>query len=548
MISHAGSALFSQPGDWASPIDGPILLSGTYGELRGNHYHGGLDIKANIAGDQPVRAAASGYIREILVRGGSYGNALILQHADGFRSLYGHLDHFREDIDALVKATQYQEESFEISVTPDSTMFRVEKGDMIGIMGNTGYSFGRHLHFEVQHDNGLTYNPQRAIPTLQDGRAPQIRNIRINYHDMHGREYREKTIPIRMVSPGHYTAGRLTLNALKYSLGIDVVDLHESTYNRNGIYSLQMIRNDRLIYETSLDSLTPEDRKYYTQHIDYISPEDSGAIYHNLIHPTNPVSEALFRSATQGPPLLRAYPFREDHFIIKAADFQGNTSQVEFSVTRQEDLTIDYTHIYNYLIPTDRKSKIDLEHYSVIFPEKAFITPHRAYIFEEEDVRDSTPLPVIHLGKNEYPLYENARLILKSNMGQEEKQKWTLAYCRAGKNSAVSTQRTRDGFTANIRSLTSYCLLRDTLPPVIRFQPVHKNKWHFTVQDDLHPFSALKFTGKVDDQWVLVQADDKNDRLIFTDFDIAGAGRHTFTLIVEDGCGNQAEFREAFVR
>src|SRR5690625_1302740 len=66
--------------EWGHPIDGKVLLSGTFGELRGNHYHGGLDIKPNTDGDQSIRAAADGHIREIMARGGSHGSALILQH------------------------------------------------------------------------------------------------------------------------------------------------------------------------------------------------------------------------------------------------------------------------------------------------------------------------------------------------------------------------------------------------------------------------------------------------------------------------------------
>src|SRR5690606_21026753 len=83
----------TQPVDWQPPIQGQVLLSGTFGELRGSHYHAGIDIKANVSGPQDILATADGYVKEVRVRGGSYGNALILQHPNGYRSLYGHLDH-----------------------------------------------------------------------------------------------------------------------------------------------------------------------------------------------------------------------------------------------------------------------------------------------------------------------------------------------------------------------------------------------------------------------------------------------------------------------
>src|SRR5690625_6571592 len=80
--------------EWGHLVNGKLLLSGMFGELRVNHYHGGLDIKPNTDGDQIIRAAADGHIREIMVRGGSYGNALILQHENGYQSLYVQLHRF----------------------------------------------------------------------------------------------------------------------------------------------------------------------------------------------------------------------------------------------------------------------------------------------------------------------------------------------------------------------------------------------------------------------------------------------------------------------
>ena len=61
----------AQPVDWQPPIAGTVLLSGTFGELRGSHYHAGIDIKPNVGGPQEILATADGYVKEILVRSGS---------------------------------------------------------------------------------------------------------------------------------------------------------------------------------------------------------------------------------------------------------------------------------------------------------------------------------------------------------------------------------------------------------------------------------------------------------------------------------------------
>lgn len=130
----------------------------------------------------------------------------------------------------------------------------------------------------------------------------------------------------------------------------------------------------------------------------------------------------------------------------------------------------------------------------------------------------------------------------------EEKKKWTLAACKSSSYQAIPTVRNEDHFAADIRSLNTYCLIKDTIPPVISFHPVNNHRWHFTIKDDLHSFSALKYEGTVNGEWVLVEADDKNNRLIFTDFKRAGSGSHTFRLTVEDGCGNVTRFEQTFHR
>lgn len=542
------SALILSAQEWGHPIDGKVLLSGTFGELRGSHYHGGLDIKPNTDGDQIIRAAADGYIREIMVRGGSYGNALILQHENGYQSLYGHLHRFRADIDSLVYEHQYEMKSFVASIFPDSTALPVKKGDPIGIMGNTGFSFGRHLHFEVRHTNGKIYNPQLFLPPISDQSPPQFRNLRINYYDRKGREYQDKNLSVQRTGRGRYSAGNLTLNALYFSAGVDVIDLHEATHNRNGVYKIQMFKNDQLIYETSFDSLDVIDRKYYNCHVDYKMSEHSIHKYHNLKYRVHPIWEDLTLETSGLSPLLKPYPFQTDQYRIVASDYQGNESQLDFTVKRVNEISLDYDQMYNFVLPSGHNNRVDLDRFSITFPKHTFIRDHRAYIFEEEVIRDNEPFHLIHLGENEVPLFESALLQYKSSMDMEEKKKWTLAACKSSSYQAIPTVRNEDHFAADIRSLNTYCLIKDTIPPVISFHPVNNHRWHFTIKDDLHSFSALKYEGTVNGEWVLVEADDKNNRLIFTDFKRAGSGSHTFRLTVEDGCGNVTRFEQTFHR
>lgn len=111
------------------PVQGPI--TSPFGP-RWGRLHAGIDISA--AGGTPIRAAASGTV-EIASPNGGYGNYTCLNHAGGLSTCYAHQSGFATSAGATVK-----------------------QGEVIGYVGNTGNSFGDHLHFEVR-TNGAPQDP-----------------------------------------------------------------------------------------------------------------------------------------------------------------------------------------------------------------------------------------------------------------------------------------------------------------------------------------------------------------------------------------------------
>ncbi len=91
--------------------------------------HGGLDIGGRMG--QPIWAAKEGVVIMARVNGG-YGNTIIIDHGNGYATLYGH------------------QSSFEIKEGD-----LVETGQHIGNVGSTGLSTGPHLHFEIRQDGGV---------------------------------------------------------------------------------------------------------------------------------------------------------------------------------------------------------------------------------------------------------------------------------------------------------------------------------------------------------------------------------------------------------
>ncbi len=150
-LLRSGDVIFlpgANPGNlisgWLRPVASRVITSG-YGWrwLFGRkNYHKGLDLKAPYV---PVRATKSGRVKYAGWLG-SYGNTVIITHDNGYQSMYAHLSRI------------YVHAGMEVS-----------RGKTIGKSGNTGYSFGPHLHFEITK-NGQNINPGTKIKGLRYSR------------------------------------------------------------------------------------------------------------------------------------------------------------------------------------------------------------------------------------------------------------------------------------------------------------------------------------------------------------------------------------------
>ena len=116
------------------PFDG--YLTSHYGPRHGRP-HQGVDISLK-TGDL-VAAAWSGKVRYAKFNKGGYGNLVVIRHYNGLETFYAHLS--------------------KLLVTPNQ---EVKAGDIIGLGGNTGHSFGAHLHFEVRFYD-IPINPEYII-------------------------------------------------------------------------------------------------------------------------------------------------------------------------------------------------------------------------------------------------------------------------------------------------------------------------------------------------------------------------------------------------
>lgn len=154
----------------------PGYITSPYGyRRRFRRMHKGIDIKAN-TGDT-IRAAFDGKVRLTKYEARGYGYYVVLRHTNDLETVYGHLSKFLVEPDQIVRA-----------------------GDPIGLAGNTGRSFGSHLHFETRY-MGYAINPAAIFDfanqtthtdyyTFDKNTYQQARNFDPAANEAYAREYR----------------------------------------------------------------------------------------------------------------------------------------------------------------------------------------------------------------------------------------------------------------------------------------------------------------------------------------------------------------------
>ncbi|MEM9837108.1 MAG: M23 family metallopeptidase, partial [Bacteroidota bacterium] len=276
--------LSAQKGHYAPPIKGPLLVTGTFGELRSDHFHAGLDFRGAVG--TPVYSVADGYISRVLISAGGYGQAIYVDHLDGYRSVYGHLSALRDDLIDTVRSLQYEWEQFTLDLRFDSLAFPVRQGDQIGKIGNRGYSFGPHLHFEIRDQASDTpLNPLDFGIKVADTRPPQLRQLKLYELDQNLNTIREIPLELSRLKSGDYTVQSAPIEVYSpiIGTGIKAYDRQNGMPNYNGIYSAHLYRDTtNLLHGFTYDSISYEETRYLNAHTDYAAWNANKSWFHRL--------------------------------------------------------------------------------------------------------------------------------------------------------------------------------------------------------------------------------------------------------------------------
>lgn len=266
-----------EKGYYLFPImpDRTNYLSGNMSELRPSHFHAGLDIKTNGKEGYRVYAAAEGYISRIRIGPGGYGNTLYINHPNGTTTVYAHLMRMKDPaVVQYILAEHYQRKTHALNLFPDKGQFKVKRGDVIAISGNTGSSTGPHLHFEIRTANQEVLDPLKiGFSEIKDNINPTPASLAIKTMDIDSRvngQFGYATFGAKRLAKGEYKSdtiyglGRLGLELYCY-------DKHNGASNRNGVPEIDLYLNGQRNFSQNIDTINFATQKNVKVHTNYQS-------------------------------------------------------------------------------------------------------------------------------------------------------------------------------------------------------------------------------------------------------------------------------------
>jgi murein DD-endopeptidase MepM/ murein hydrolase activator NlpD len=547
-----------------SPVVGSLVLSGTFGELRGNHFHSGIDIKpTNRNINEPIFAAAEGYVSRIRIQEGSYGQSIYIAHPNGYTTVYAHLDKFSPELHAFTRQKQYEKQQFEVNLELQPTDFPVRQGQNIGKMGNRGHSFGQHLHFEIRDTKTeRAINPLLFGFNVPDNVPPTMNGLKVYMLDDKKEVISTRYINLIKKSANQYgiAGDTLDVDAPNVAFALRTNDSHSRESGDNGIYSLDLTCNDAPIYSFSTETFGFNETRYINAHCDYYEQQHRKTWFHRSFVLPNDRLSMYPTVQNQGITPLNVQDNFGKKMTFTARDAAGNATTLSF-VARPTGITaFPQPKTFNYLLPCAKESLVKLggDAATFYFPTTAFYEDVFANIYTT-NTENGSYSSIFHVHNPLTPLHSSIEIALKPvNLPEALRPKAFIAYCHNndGRTYSCGGRWSVDGVLRTQSSnFGNYSIQIDTVKPRIipvTFQADMRklSRLAFKIKDNFETGGnarPLRYRAELDGKWLLMELDGKYD-LLFHKFDegYISAGDHSFRLTVTDDRENEAVFEGRF--
>jgi hypothetical protein len=524
------------------PVDkAQVGIVANFGELRPNHWHMGLDCRTNAQENYPILAAAEGYIAKVKIEPYGFGNALYINHPNGFTTLYAHLNDFFPELQAYVKQQQYAQKKWNVFLDIPKDLFKVTKGMFIAKSGNTGGSMGPHLHFEIRDTKtDKVLNPLRFGFNLPDKVAPTVTSLVL--YDRNKSTYEQSPLNIPIIKKGnqYFSKDTFMLNTDCFSLAIGAYDQLSATPNQNGIFAATMYIDDQPITAFRLDSIDYNETRFLNAHIDYKLKYNGGKyLQHLSALPGNTI--AAYTTFKSDGSQIEVVDNQSHKVFIEVLDANNNKCTISFYVKKKttasslkENTTVPYNAWHPGAYSSTKIENLEIK-----------LAPSSLYDFIVPDVKSIAANSISNKFMVHYPyvpvhndleIYITPKLKIDASL----QNKIIMLQEIKGKTEGLAASIQKNGaYKSTVRSFGNYSLAVDTTAPVITPNGFSNNGKvsnivRFKIKDN---YTSIKSCNAfIDGTWVLVGF--KGENFYYKVDENCPAGKHELKIEATDIVGN----------
>ena len=534
---------------YGKPVDIPIQLSATFGELRPNHLHAGLDIKTQGVEGKKVYAVADGYVSRIGVSPYGYGNVLYITHYDGYTSVYAHLQRFKGDIAKYVKQNQYKNKKYTSQLYPEKDKFPVKKGDLIGISGNSGSSGGPHLHFEIRHTGSeKPVNPMFFGYKIEDNVRPII--LGVSVYPMGDESSLEGDIKPMYFSLTEGSKGEYALQERDYvhgngeiSFGVCTYDLVGASTNKDGPYFYELYLDDELAFQVEADSFSYSEPRYVNSLLDYRHYKEKKSSYvRTEIDPNNKLRMIKKKNGT-----VNVAEGDTVNVCFKVSDYAGNSSTASFKLVGVASVEVErpVRRRSEYFVKADGSlnNNITIDDFNVSMEEGTLFRDEWIQTGHRDEAGCCSR--VYRFGDEGMTTFKKFTVRIPPDEKWASSSKLYIASIdNNGKVSSLGGKMKNGWMEVKTHTMGEYAVKVDSVAPTVKAsnfkdgQSVTKLKsLRFKISDDMTGIETYDIY--LDDVWVLGQYDAKNNLLYYEFDEKMKKGANNVKVVVTDGVGNK---------
>ena len=536
-------------------------LAGTVGEIRGSHFHTGIDVKTGGRTGLPIYAVADGYISRIKVSSSGYGYALYMKHPNGTFSVYAHLEAFDSKIANWVLKEQYRKESFEVDLFPEANQFAFKRGNIIGYSGNTGSSSGPHLHFEIRDAYHQPIDVLKlGFSEVRDNVPPVVKKVAFITLDENARVngfFGRYEFDLAKINSWFQTTEPIHLEG---NVGVEIYsyDPMDGIPNKNGVVKTLFLLDGDTLFSEHKKLFSFGKQRNVLVHYNYPAYK-KGSRRFNKLYLADGNEHNIYSTVNRGINFIN-----QKEILIKTEDSYENTSTTRILLNTEEVVEEPKLHkperIGNYLhFQSTRQASVMMDEWINLEPyyqngERQFYiwdlrkgTPkslfidgetvptnmvgllpskqnisyvqseftmeltHRSlfdtlYLAFEKQIDSIRNRELFHFKNPTYPIRANIEITLKPDKNYNQEK--AMVYSVFGKRyNFMGGEWENDQITFSTRDLVSYTILEDTVPPSIEVKMANPDQLKFHIDDELSGIKSFK--ASINGEFVLMHYEPK---------------------------------------